>query len=567
MTWRTHSGVPRSHSCERKVLALEYLLSTLARRKILTILLIGVTSLAARALLLPILPIPKPAIQDEFSYLLAADTYASGRLTNPTPAFPEHFETLQVILHPTYASKYPPLSGLVMALGQKLTGQPWAGVWFATGLLCAAICWALQGWLPATWALLGSLIALLEIGIVSYWTESYWGGTCAAIGGALVIGALPRLIRRARPAVALAFAAGLAILANTRPYEGLILAVACSLYLAYAFARRRVGVLHLAKTVILPAALFLAPALAWMGYYNYQVTGHALEMPYALHERQYVIWSPLLFLTKPAPTPAYTSAALQEFWTQGDRHEKVEAREHFAKAHVSDLIQLARFFLGLPLALCMLALARPLWRDPTARAALLLLGTFYAGAAFDARLFPHYAAPATALLYILAAATFRAARNAWPGKFGERVFVPWALITAVMAIAAASLFTPGNRYLFGAIDYHVQAKHAAIAEQLDRLPGDHLVLVQYGPRHEIYEELVYNRADLDRSKVVWARSLSPEQDQKLFRHYPRRHVWILAEDGFLKLNDYRPGQEESTMSTHLHPAQNGRFQGPSKQFR
>ena len=144
------------------------------------------------------LPIPKPAIQDEFSYLLASDTFASGRLTNPTPPLAEHFETLQEIVQPTYASKYPPLLGPGDGAWPKALGRAVDRRVAELGVLCATLCWALQGWLPPVWALAGSLIALLRIGIVSYWTESYWGGSCAAIGGALVIGAVPRLIRRPR---------------------------------------------------------------------------------------------------------------------------------------------------------------------------------------------------------------------------------------------------------------------------------------------------------------------------------------------------------------------------------
>jgi hypothetical protein len=551
--WRTHSCVPRSHSCERLVQGLEHALSTLARRRTLTILLVAATSLTARALLLPILPIPKPAIQDEFSYLLAADTYASGRLTNPTPEFPEHFETLQVILHPTYASKYPPMSGLVMALGQKLTGHPWTGVWLATGVLSAAICWALQGWLPATWALAGSLIALVQIGIVSYWTESYWGGTCAAIGGALLIGAVPRLIRRPRPRSALIFAAGLAMLANTRPYEGLVLAIACSLYLVYALTRLRIGIRRLAGSVLLPAAALMIPVLAWMGYYNYRVTGNPLQMPYTLHEHQYAVWSPLLFQTHPAPTPAYSNPFLEEFWTKGDSHDKLEAREHLLKTHISDLFHLVRFFLGLPLFVCMLGFARPLWKDRAARGALYLLGGFYAGAAFDARLFPHYASPATALAYILAACTLRAARNAWPGHGSERAYMPWAVGSVIAVTAMLGLLTPDSRYLFGPIDYHVRAKQASVAQRLEHEPGQQLVLVRYGMRHEIYEELVYNRADINHAKVIWARSLGPEKDQKLIQYYPSRQVWLLEDDGELRLNHFKKDQENGTMTTDIRP--------------
>jgi hypothetical protein len=523
----------------RCLLAVERGLSRLASRKILTILLVGLMSLAGRALLLPVLPIPKPAIQDEFSYLLASDTFASGRLANPPHPFAEDFETLQVLFHPTYASKYPPLSGLMMALGQKLTGEPWTGVWLSTGLLCSAICWALQGWLPPSWALLGSLIALMRIGLVSYWTESYWGGACAAIGGALIIGAVPRLIERLRPLPATAFAAGLAILANTRPNEGLIISLACTGFLVVALVRRRAGVRHLVQKALLPMALVLAPTFACMGYYNYRVTGNALEMPYIAHEKQYAVLSPLLWKVHASPTPVYSNSFLREFWLVADRGEKEREHQHILGTHVSDLREICRFFLGWPLVLCIIGFARPLWRDPTARSVLLIAAAFYVGAALDGRLYPHYASPATAVFYILAASALRVMRQAWPGGFAERIYLSWAVVAVFTLSTGLALLTPENRYLFGPIDYHIRAKHANIDAQLQRQPGDHLVLVRYGIHHEIYEELVYNRADIDRSKIVWARSLGSEKDQRLIQYYAGRQVWSLEEDGDVKLSRYQ----------------------------
>ncbi len=243
---------------------------------------------------------------------------------------------------------------------------------------------------------------MFEIGIVSYWTESYWGGTCAALGGALLVGATPRLIRRPARWPSLALATGIAMLANTRPYEGLVLAIACTGCLAFGFARRRLSIRHLAKSVALPAAALLLPVVAWMAYYNYRVTGNAFDLPYAAHESQYAVWSPLLWNTHPSAAPVYSNSFLKYFWTEADANEKLRSRQLWFPAHVSDLVQLVRFYLGIPMAVCMLALARPLWRDRTARASLFLLAAFYAGAAFDARLFPHYAAPATVLFYILA---------------------------------------------------------------------------------------------------------------------------------------------------------------------
>ena len=539
------------HALARWLEAVESRLCWLARHRWFAILLVGAVSLTARALLLPVLPIPKAAIQDEFSYLLASDTFAAGRLANPTPPFAEHFETLQELLHPTYASRYPPLSGLVLALGQRIAGEPWIGVWLSTGILCAALCWALEGWLPPVWALAGSLLALIRIGVVSYWTESYWGGTCAAIGGALVIGALPRLIRRLRPGPAVAFAAGLAVLANTRPYEGLILAAASAAWLIFALIRFRVQIRRIARGLIAPMALLLVPVGGWMAYYNYRVTGHALEMPYLAYERHYVFQSPVLWQTHPNAGMVYSNAFLRDFWTVAAAAENQSAREHWLKAHVSDLITLGHFFLGWPLVVCMIATIRPLWRDAAARTALFVAAAFYTGAAFDARLFPHYAAPATALVYILAASSLRAARNAWPGGFAERRYVTWAVLGAFALTTSMAWLRPENRYLFGPIDYHVRAKQASVSASLESEPGRHLVLVRYGGGHDLYEELVFNRADIERSRVIWARSLGSEQDDRLIRYFSGRQVWLLEEDGDVKLTRYPASQDEGVLTTQL----------------
>jgi hypothetical protein len=69
---------------------------------------VGFSELALRAALLPILPIPRPLIQDEFGYLLGANTFAHSRLSNPTPALWPPFESLMILLKPSYSPKYPP---------------------------------------------------------------------------------------------------------------------------------------------------------------------------------------------------------------------------------------------------------------------------------------------------------------------------------------------------------------------------------------------------------------------------------------------------------------------------
>src|SRR6202030_4831552 len=159
----------------------------LTQKKGLSILVVGLAALIVRAVLLPILGIPQPHINDEFSHLLLVDTLAHGRLTNPTPAMWTHLETFHVLMRPTYSSMYSPGQGLILAAGEVFARHPFVGVWLSIGIMCAGIWWMLQGWVTPQWALLGGILAILRLGIFGYWANSYWGGAVAAIGGALVL--------------------------------------------------------------------------------------------------------------------------------------------------------------------------------------------------------------------------------------------------------------------------------------------------------------------------------------------------------------------------------------------
>src|SRR5207248_5573566 len=164
-------------------------LNGLARKRALSVIAIGLTAVALRIALFPVEPIPKPTIHDEFSYLLMSDTFAHGRLANPTHPMWAHFDATYVNQKPTYVSKYFPAQGVFLAFGQVIFGHPFWGVCLGVGLMCASICWMLQGWFPPFWALLGAMIAIIRLGTFSYWANSYLGCTLPAIVGALVLGA------------------------------------------------------------------------------------------------------------------------------------------------------------------------------------------------------------------------------------------------------------------------------------------------------------------------------------------------------------------------------------------
>lgn len=516
-----------------------------ARRRGLAVLLVTISVFTARLALLPVMPQPEPLVMDEFSYLLAADTFVSGRVANPPHPFWKHFETFYVLQQPAYASMYPPGSGLFMAAGQALTGYPWAGVLAATSLMCGAVTWMLQGWMPPQWALLGGALAAIRIGIFSYWMNSYWGGPVPAIAGALVLGAAPRLVKTPRTVYALALGLGLLLLANTRPYEGLFVAAPVAVFVAArAFAVRRDPVF---RTWLLHAALPLVVCLlagaAATGYYAWRITGSPVVLPYTAYDRQYRPTSN--FLTAPAkPVPHYNHQIFRDHYIQDQLpfHHYLRKPANFIRRNIARARNVWLFFYGPVLTIPLLMLPFVL-RDTRVRLLWVAVAVVFAGSIIVLAPFPHYFAPVTGALIGIAVQGLRHMRA---GVRLNRGFGLAAVRAIPVALALVAIFG-GTAQAIGVPLRHEQnlrpdrrmswtgvpaggIDRARIVRQLTRAGGQHLVFVRYAPGHDPMFDWVYNAANPDRAPVVFAREMTAEADRALMAYYSGRHVWIVEPD-------------------------------------
>jgi len=528
---------------------------------------------------------PVPTIHDEFSHLLVADTLLQGRLSNPAPPVWPVFQAEHIIVTPTYASKYPLGPGALLALGRLISGSPQAGIWLGAMLASSAVVWMVRSFTSLKVAIWAGLMIAFHPFLQSVWSQNFMNGWLAMASASLVIGAAIRLRRGWSGPYSAVLAIGAVGLAVTRPMEGLF----CLLFAALFFIPRAVGVASQwwRDFALTQSPWILVPGLAGAGLllaHHHSVTGRFTQMPYQLHEQQYGVAPLWIFQNPKTPTwlaqlpTSKPTHPRHDFFDQGadawhshsvNLTNSMMASGTINSEHVPDEIR--RFHTGWSMDSYQDQASFPGWLSGCWErlrsgfeyfgiiTVLALAGVFQFGKWTKVRMasfaviglfgistlvpwvFAHYYAPLVPWLIILSVVGIRH----WPIKLARTQFDAHQVKKRIMicllglqicliSIKALNLAThPAQTWAH---------RRSAIERVLEERGGKHLVLVRYSSSHNVHEEWVYNRADLDTASVVWARSWRADYDKLLKEHYAgTRQIWVVEPDSeIVELQSFSP---------------------------
>ena len=495
---------------------------------------VGVVAFAMAGAVSWLLPFT-PHEHDEFSYLLAADTLLHGRLANPAPQLWQPFQSFHIVLQPSYASKYPLGLSLPIALGWGLLGMPIAGCWVAAGICASSITWMLAGLTSRRWAVLGGLLVACHPPLQLAWSQNLMSGWLTAAGSALLAGGIFRLRRRHSHLAAGVAGLGVGLLAITRPFEGLVATVLLSVVCWGLWHGRSLADKLWSIARALPAAsLPIAAALTLILMQNWAVTGRLGQMSYQLHEQQYGVAPLFVFGQQQVPameTQGQWPAVVRDFhygWSLDsfrDRAGVVGWLKGVGKA-VARLWYLRMLLTLLPLV------AIGWWgrfQLPQWLAAAVVLQVLVSASVCWVYL--RYLAPVMPWLVVLAVLSLRRVFRVLVDTRWVSLSQPQHFMGILLVAQTLLLVVHCVRIADG--EMSDWARHRAqIARELEQLPGQHLVLVLYSSEHNTLQEWVYNRADLDSAKVLWARGESSEWNTRLTDRYRATHaIWELEADG------------------------------------
>jgi hypothetical protein len=366
---------------------------------------------------------------------------------------------------------------MFLALGQRAFGSPFYGVLIGNALMLFTICLMLFAWVPPPWALAVSAMFALCLWPSMYWTNSYWGGSVAASGGAMVLLAIGMYRKKQTPLAGAVFALGALLLFWTRPYEGGVFTLAVLVVFARDLWRKR----H--ATTIAVALLLLLAGGAWSCYYNQMITGNPLRLPYFEHEHQYNAY-PELWILPFRPQPAYSHPRLAALYgTNGVGASMIKEKPAWLHLVIGVVVPITQ--LPLWIAVLVMLLVPMAWRELLYRKMAVVAGVVLLALIVENFHFAHYSAPAWAALALMIAVW---AEHAWKyqiyGLPAGKALVLFALASPAIAGLSAVLSSPKGEAAIhpngpGTGPANWPEHRVALIERLSALNGRQLVIVRY----------------------------------------------------------------------------------------
>jgi hypothetical protein len=345
---------------------------------------------------------------------------------------------------------------------------------------------------------------------------------------------------------------GFAILANSRPYEGLFFGVPVAVALVVWLRKQKQPELgRVLKRAMVPLLAVLALTVVAMGYYFWRTTGNPFNPPYMAYERQYSP-APIFPWQALRPVPAYRHAFFRRdylnVWTL-PQYRQAHSVEGYVALEVVNSFFFWAFFLGplltLPLVLAVVYLPRGFsWKSisPGTRFLLLVLGVTLFGEALPTAYAPHYSAPITCVILALVLVAMRRIQRWHPGGKAGGVFVARAVpsvsvLLLVLVVGAGilrwppALAHPNVGVLTWCSVAPTNTEREAIRVKLDKQPGYQLVIVKQDESSKNpFFNWIHNRADLNSAKIIWADDMGPAKNQELIDYFKDRQVWFVDVD-------------------------------------
>jgi hypothetical protein len=263
----------------------------------------------------------------------------------------------------------------------------------------------------------------------------------------------------------------------------------------------------------------------------------------------YYIWQ------KQRPEPAYRHPGMRRFYYDSEMkvYYKVHSWGLFLPVTLMKVFTTIMFFGGIAL-LPPLIMLRRAFHDRRIRFLVLSVLFLMAGMLIEIYLIPHYLAPFTAAFYAIGLQAMRHLRVWSPGNKPMGKTLVRLTVTVCCLLAAARAFSkplgfeipewPASSWSGGWYGPdHYGTERAGIETRLEQLPGKQLVLVRPSTKRDPLDQWVYNQADIDASKVVWANDMDATNNLELMHYYPDRKVWLIQMD-----------TEPATVSPYLLPA-------------